>query len=129
MTENSEVRQLADRAKKILEHVPLAAAYEQLAEECTELAKASLKMARKLRDENPTPLTMKQIDDEVDEEVSDVMLCLMTLDRYAYEHRVAAKLDRWEARTRSRQDDISSKNPSIRQCFDTATDTQTSKLM
>ena len=122
MLEKSEVRQLADRAKKMLDHVPLPAAYEQLAEECTELAKASLKMARKLRDENPTPLSMSAINDEVDEEVSDVMLCLMTLDRYAYEHRVAAKLDRWEARTMSKQDDASSNNPTIRQCFDTATD-------
>ena len=42
--------------KEILEHVGEAAVLEQTAEECAELAHACLKMARKLRGENPTPV-------------------------------------------------------------------------
>lgn len=39
----------------ILEMIGTAALLEQLAEESAELAQAALKMARKLRGENPTP--------------------------------------------------------------------------
>ena len=38
---------------KIIEEIGEAAMLEQLAEECTELAKAALKMARIIRKENP----------------------------------------------------------------------------
>ena len=44
---------------KIIEEIGEAAMLEQLAEECTELAKAALKMARIIRKENPTPVTEK----------------------------------------------------------------------
>lgn len=36
------------------------AVYESLAEECSELAKAAQKMARVLRNENPTPVTEEE---------------------------------------------------------------------
>lgn len=39
----------------VLEMIGTAALLEQLAEESAELAQAALKMARKLRNENPTP--------------------------------------------------------------------------
>lgn len=45
---------------KIIEEIGEAAMLEQLAEECTELAKAALKMARIIRKENPTPVTEKE---------------------------------------------------------------------
>lgn len=45
---------------KIIEEIGEAAMLEQLAEECTELAKAALKMARIIRKENPTPVTEKK---------------------------------------------------------------------
>lgn len=41
----------------VLEMIGTAALLEQLAEESAELAQAALKMARKLRNENPTPKT------------------------------------------------------------------------
>lgn len=41
----------------MIEIVGKPAMFEQLAEEATELAQATLKMARKLRGENPTPKT------------------------------------------------------------------------
>ena len=52
------------------------AAFEMLAEECTELAHAALKMARILREENPTPVTYDECMGNIVEEVSDVTLCL-----------------------------------------------------
>ena len=42
---------------KIIEEIGEAAMLEQLAEECTELAKAALKMARIIRKENPSPIS------------------------------------------------------------------------
>jgi NTP pyrophosphatase (non-canonical NTP hydrolase) len=46
---------------------------ELLAEEAAELAKAALKLARKMRDENPTPKTMEECIENYNEEVMDVM--------------------------------------------------------
>lgn len=60
--------------KKIRELVPEAALYEQLAEECAELAQACHKKARKLRDENYTPRTMEEINENLEEEYTDVRL-------------------------------------------------------
>lgn len=45
---------------KIIEEIGEAAMLEQLAEECTELAKAALKMARIIRKENPNRLLRKK---------------------------------------------------------------------
>ena len=60
----------------IVEHIGVPALLEQLAEECCELAQASLKMARKLRDENPTPKSIEDIRDNLVEEIADVDVCL-----------------------------------------------------
>lgn len=49
---------------------------EQCAEECSELTHASLKLARKLRGENPTPAEYKDIVEAVTEEIADVYLCI-----------------------------------------------------
>ena len=69
---------------QIQELIPEAALYEQLAEECSELAQACLKKARKLRDENYTPKTMEEIDANLEEEYTDVRLaaetCGLTID-------------------------------------------------
>lgn len=45
---------------RIIDEIGKAAMLEQLAEECTELAKAALKMARIIRNENPTPVTEEE---------------------------------------------------------------------
>ena len=52
---------------------------EQCAEECTELAQACLKMARKMRNENPTPAAMNDILQNLNEEVADVMICMTAI--------------------------------------------------
>lgn len=49
---------------------------EQLAEECSELAQAALKMARLERGENPTPKAKIDCEAALMEEIADVHLCL-----------------------------------------------------
>ena len=82
----------------VLNTLSRAAFYEQLAEECGELAHACLKKARKIRGENPTPLSSEDIDGMIEEEYTDVMLvCEMiglSIDRDAY----YKKIDRWAER-------------------------------
>lgn len=65
----------------IVEQIGVPALLEQTAEECCELAQACLKMARKLRDENPTPKSVEDIRDNLVEEMADVHLCLMKIER------------------------------------------------
>lgn len=60
----------------IVDHIGVPALLEQTAEECCELAQACLKMARKLRDENPTPKSVEDIRDNLVEEMADVNVCL-----------------------------------------------------
>lgn len=43
----------------LVNEIGVPAMLEQCAEECTELAQACLKLARKIRNENPTPATKK----------------------------------------------------------------------
>lgn len=64
---------------KLSDHIGVAALLEQTAEECTELAHACLKLARKVRDENPTPASEDDILANVTEESADVTLCIETL--------------------------------------------------
>lgn len=53
---------------------------EKWQEELAELTQAALKMARKLRGENPTPMTHAQAAEHLHEELGDVRLCLKVLD-------------------------------------------------
>ena len=77
---------------------------EQTAEECTELAKVCLKMARKLRGENFTQVAMPLLEYELHEEAADIINCIDTLhhDGILDYDRVSAiaagKMDRWGAR-------------------------------
>jgi len=59
----------------IIDSIGLPAMLEQLAEECSELAQASLKYARLLRGENPTPKTEAECLEALTEEIADVELC------------------------------------------------------
>lgn len=80
------------------------AAFEMLAEECTELAHASLKIARILRGENPTPVTFDQGMKNMIEEVSDVILCLRDLDIEADMEIMNEKINRFYRRWRAQND-------------------------
>ena len=72
----------ADNAElcQVIEAIGLPAVLEQCAEELAELTQAALKMARKLRGENPTPMTHAQAAEHLHEELGDVRLCLKVLD-------------------------------------------------
>lgn len=65
---------------QVIDAIGLPAVLEQCAEELAELTQASLKMARKLRGENPTPMTHAQAAEHLHEELGDVRLCLKVLD-------------------------------------------------
>ena len=69
-------RESRKRMSTIVEKIGVPALLEQTAEECCELAQACLKMARKLRDENPTPKSVEDIRDNLVEEMADVEVCL-----------------------------------------------------
>lgn len=72
-----------------------AAIYEQMAEECTELAQALLKKARKIRGENFTPKTMEEIDSDIAMELADVTVCADTLNLEPDFRIKCQKLNRW----------------------------------
>lgn len=60
----------------IVTHLPLSERAAQLAEEAAELAQAALKCRRVLDGVNPTPVTLEQAYDHLNEEVGDVLLCM-----------------------------------------------------
>lgn len=88
----------------LVNEIGLPATLEQCAEECTELAQACLKMARKVRYENPTPMTKSDILRHLNEEAADVKLCLSVLytagvlDRGEVNRFRLEKTARWEKR-------------------------------
>lgn len=49
---------------------------ELTAEECVELAHACLKLARVIRQENPTPVTSDEAIANVEEEIADIDICI-----------------------------------------------------
>lgn len=88
----------------IVDQIGVPALLEQMAEECCELAQACLKMARKLRDENPTPKSIEDIRDNLIEELADVLLCRVLLSdsdviKISEPHKIMHdKEKRWEKR-------------------------------
>lgn len=86
----------------IIDIIGTPAMLEQLAEECSELAQAALKMSRVLRGENPTPKTWTECLDALTEEIADVELCTDQLKDFVDDFRIETIKDqkwaRWEAR-------------------------------
>ena len=64
---------------KVIKEIGTPAMLEQCAEECSELAHACLKMARWIRDENPTPVDFETAEANLLEEMADVYLCIHEL--------------------------------------------------
>lgn len=60
----------------VREHIPQEELLAQLAEECTELAQAALKLRRTYSKTNPTPVKRREATNAVLEEIADVKLCL-----------------------------------------------------
>ena len=68
----------------MVEIIGEAATLEMLAEECTELAQACLKLSRVLRGENPTPVSTDHAQADVMEEWADVLVCSEYLDELTW---------------------------------------------
>ena len=81
----------------------------QLAEECSELSKAALKLRRVYNGENPTPIRRDDAFDNVIEEIADVYLCIavLGLDEPFHQRKICkimeAKTDRWAQRLKAKQ--------------------------
>ena len=80
-----------------------AALLEQLAEESAELVQAALKMARKIRNEHPTPKSRADCVANLQEEIADVELCISILpaalnDPAEVGRTMSAKHRRWNER-------------------------------
>lgn len=75
---------------------------EQLAEECSELAQAALKLTRVKRGENPTPKTEEECVQALLEEMADVHLCMGVVrdsrSDYILDDIEIAKRERWAKR-------------------------------
>lgn len=77
----------------------------QLSEECNELSVAITKLVRKIRDKNPTPKTLPEIEDNITEEMTDVILCLDMLNGYYTDYNIyTTKLKRWVERLENNND-------------------------
>lgn len=82
---------------------------EQFAEECNELVQASLKYARKLRGENPTPKMIDEIREDFWGEIADVFVCIDGLESaHLIDHRYVndvkeEKIRRWYERIKERE--------------------------
>lgn len=94
----------------IVEHLPLSERAAQLAEEAAELAQAALKYRRALDGVNPTPVTLDQAYDNLNEEVSDVLTCLASVTSpdamaehwFDWNMTVGKKAARWRQRLEER---------------------------
>lgn len=87
---------------RISEKIGWERALQQLAEECSELAQASLKLVRSIDGKNPTNKTGMQCVTEWHEEISDVLVSLVVtasnLNADDIESVFKNKLRRWEER-------------------------------
>ena len=69
--------------REIIKQVGAPALFEGVAEEAAELAKAALKVARVMRKENPTPVTLDDAAREVVLEYTDLRIYIDILRIYA----------------------------------------------
>lgn len=89
---------------QIRDIMPLAEIMTQLAEEASELAQAALKYRRTLSNANPTPITRREAETKLLEEIADVKLCLHVAGLEEVRHKIQVnrtitqKADRWMKR-------------------------------
>lgn len=92
------------KTRKIVSDIGIPATLEQTAEECLELAHACMKLARKIRNENPTPKPLNDILAEVNEETADVINCINIMsgieltDDNLIDLEMRDKMARWATR-------------------------------
>lgn len=91
---------------------------EQLAEECSELAQAALKLARKERGENPTPKTLDECFKALIEEMADVKLCIWVVEAsrsFDLRCNCDRKRERWAQRIREARGEVPGEKKKTRQ--------------
>lgn len=84
----------------IKQRMPVDELLAGLAEECSELSQASLKLRRVLNGQNPTPTPYEEAKEHFFEEVADVQLYLKQIDiPWNYIKKIGfSKQKRWEER-------------------------------
>lgn len=97
---------------KIIEYLSQGEILAQMAEELAEAAQAALKLRRALGDINPTPKTIPECWESLEEEIGDVMNCidaLMLEDAQNYHtfmsqcgEKAEPKMKRWKQRLEAR---------------------------
>lgn len=76
----------------------------QLGEECAELSAAIFKLFRKKETDNPTPKSLKEIHDNLIEEIEDVAVSISTISEYLRDRKIyESKLKRWVERVKERE--------------------------
>lgn len=70
-------------SKKVLDILPKTEILAQLAEEASELAQAALKLRRALDGTNPTPKSVEECLENIQEEMADVFVCLTMFGKSA----------------------------------------------
>lgn len=97
---------MEENIKKVQELLGDSEVLCQLAEECSELAKAALKLRRAHEGTNPTPVSEKVAALHLYEEVADVIGCLRVLqikiDGDTIKNYQKYKLERWVKRLEER---------------------------
>ena len=93
---------LQDISDSIAYKIGFERTLQQLAEECSELAQASLKLIRYIDGRNPTNKSYKRCMDDWKIEITDVLVCIAVavgdLNGPPFEELFDYKLRRWEER-------------------------------
>ena len=99
-----------EKIQYIRQTLPAAELLAQLAEDCSELAQAALKLRRVYDGTNPTPKPSQEAFADIEEEIADVSLCLQVLGFELgldeYEEMITRKLDRWGFRLREARGEV-----------------------
>lgn len=94
----------------VLDKVPVWELLAQVAEEATELAHAALKARRVFDIGNPTPISLEEAYDQLEEEIGDLLLCLEMLgydlkELGLFRAQMDDKLQRWADRLGKAQEE------------------------
>lgn len=93
--QKSDGNKAEEYANYIMENVPTSAILCQLAEECSELSQAALKLVRVIDGVNPTTVSKQAAIDNLWEEVADVNVCLFCI-RDFFDSRTFLNVERWK---------------------------------
>lgn len=87
-----------NKLEEIMDQLGEPEVLAQLAEEASELAQAALKLRRALDGKNPTPKTIEECRENLNEEFADVAICASALRIDTKWERMEPKINRWYER-------------------------------